>query len=917
MFSDPRKKRINLGGATNTPSKQELLERSRREREARQNRELQEKCAWTIAKALKAWAMQRAATKCIISDFLQGEGRLVRVRNKTDLLALVCLVLRGRLQDQVPGLGWSDFAPYNWEHQDRLSFLLPRLVALTSTPGLGSTPLAFDGSTVFDTVESIRQAHLAPIPLRRLLACFAGPAVMNALSSDFQQALRTGSQTGADAAAVTMLGIIRLAATTGPVDHSGIVTGILSQPLCFEKMSAATASQFMEKYPFANMLLAFGSISLHQLTKKERLNVFSNFMELSAHRIKDLDCNAFIKYVGVLTGFVQYIPLPRPPSGADDSDDDMDVDSVVEQPEYQHLRRLYDTELIVQVVRAGSKDVPMACTFLVGVMSRFPGKSLEIASVIMYQYDKSFLASALAFYLDSALARELQLDPIYALGNAVHVQEWHVLVIVCEFYSRMLLTVSDEEFYDNSTTPLDALRSLSATIKPLTFHLYWSFPLSIASPLLETAYIQGLFSKFLSQIHTRDSRKRFCPANHWLVDNVDMTAAMKLVSRTEQENERVSDRVRACRQILENIPFIVAFEDRVKLFRSYLVDDGTASVWVAPSFRVEVRREQVFQDGYAQLNSLGPKLREKISITFIDSHGFPEAGIDGGGVFKEFLTECLKQAFDPKLGLFVSTPGHLLYPSPSEYASGESQLNLFEFLGRIIGRKSYLDDLPSLDPELYHGLLFLKNYSGNVEDLCLSFSLTMQTDGETKSIDLIPNGSAIPVTKANRMQYIYLVVNHKLNVQIAKPCRHFFRGLSDLIRPEWLSMFSESELQVLLGGEATSINVQEMQTHVVYDDVYDRDHPTIKLFWKVVESMVNQDRALLVKFITSCSRPPLLGFGELNPPICIRYAGPDQERLPTASTCVNLLKLPGYKDEAVLRDKLEYAIRSRSGFELS
>ena len=76
---------------------------------------------------------------------------------------------------------------------------------------------------------------------------------------------------------------------------------------------------------------------------------------------------------------------------------------------------------------------------------------------------------------------------------------------------------------------------------------------------------------------------------------------------------------------------------------------------------------------------------ERIAISFIDQHGLPEAGIDGGGVFKEFLTDCLKQAFQPNLGLFVETPGHLLYPSPSDYASQEEQLKLFEFLGRIIG----------------------------------------------------------------------------------------------------------------------------------------------------------------------------------------------------------------------------------------
>ena len=44
----------------------------------------------------------------------------------------------------------------------------------------------------------------------------------------------------------------------------------------------------------------------------------------------------------------------------------------------------------------------------------------------------------------------------------------------------------------------------------------------------------------------------------------------------------------------------------------------------------------------------------------------------------------------------------------------------------------------------------------------------------------------------------------------------------------------------------------------------------------------------------------------------------ETSRLPTSSTCFNLLKLPNFKSRAeVLRERLLYAIRSASGFELS
>lgn len=125
----------------------------------------------------------------------------------------------------------------------------------------------------------------------------------------------------------------------------------------------------------------------------------------------------------------------------------------------------------------------------------------------------------------------------------------------------------------------------------------------------------------------------------------------------------------------------------------------------------------------------------------------PEAGIDGGGVFKEFLTSLVLQAFNTNYGLFMNTSDHLLYPNPHQFAQERTQLKHYEFLGRILGKAlyegilidaafagfflskclgqvNYLDDLPSLDPELYRGLMFVKNYEGNFEkDLSLNFTV--------------------------------------------------------------------------------------------------------------------------------------------------------------------------------------------------
>lgn len=54
--------------------------------------------------------------------------------------------------------------------------------------------------------------------------------------------------------------------------------------------------------------------------------------------------------------------------------------------------------------------------------------------------------------------------------------------------------------------------------------------------------------------------------------------------------------------------------------------------------------------------------------TWVNRWGQEEAGIDGGGLFKEFLTSLSKEAFDTDRGLWLSTSQNELYPNPHSYA---------------------------------------------------------------------------------------------------------------------------------------------------------------------------------------------------------------------------------------------------------
>jgi len=88
-------------------------------------------------------------------------------------------------------------------------------------------------------------------------------------------------------------------------------------------------------------------------------------------------------------------------------------------------------------------------------------------------------------------------------------------------------------------------------------------------------------------------------------------------------------------------------------------------------------------------------LKHRVQVTFvINQHRAPKAGIDGGGIFKEFLNNLIKEAFDPsqhKTGaptLFSVTPTEMLAINMAT-AQSEEALPHYKFLGRVLGKAVY------------------------------------------------------------------------------------------------------------------------------------------------------------------------------------------------------------------------------------
>lgn len=596
----------------------------------------------------------------------------------------------------------------------------------------------------------------------------------------------------------------------------------------------------------------------------------------------------------------------------------------------------------------------------------------------------------------------------------------------------------------HASASVDELFSLSVPPKKKTPETY-----NVISGI-DFDTFRNTISTAMRMVYERDSRRQFLTRDHWLMTSrFDMNNFMDAVV-SELEHQREVDegeddeddtdsdgdasnfqaagsyaphlrieqlkRTHAMEQrkrllasvgpkleILRNMPFIIPFDVRVKLFRKFVMLDKIrrregavdADQWrmqllnrwttmAHPNRGMErlgrhtatVSRGKVFQDAFDQLYDLQDGLKEPIQITFVDQFGIQEAGIDGGGVTKEFLTSVTKEAFTNDLSLFVANTHNALYPNPSaldqrqqrlresglEPDSGEWRKSLtdllaqYEFLGRIIGKCLYegilidivfagffllkwaaaasdagyranINDLREFDEELYNGMMRLKSYSGDVSELGLDFTIEDQVslpNEPTRIITrkLIPYGATTPVTNENKLLYINYIARHRLDAQPGRVTKAFLAGLGAIIEPTWLSMFNQSELQRLVGGDSSEIDVEDLRRNTAYSGIYvigddGREHPTIEMFWAVMHDLEDAQRRDVLKYVTSTPRAPLLGFSQLSPRFSIRDSSNDAARLPSASTCVNLLKLPVYKDAGVLREKLLYAVSSGAGFDLS
>ncbi|EED96465.1 hypothetical protein THAPSDRAFT_268040 [Thalassiosira pseudonana CCMP1335] len=529
-----------------------------------------------------------------------------------------------------------------------------------------------------------------------------------------------------------------------------------------------------------------------------------------------------------------------------------------------------------------------------------------------------------------------------------------VLYMFVACFSHTLIVTDDIEIHEmEKPLPKHQLRRCILLLKKLLFracclddvhdstkkcNVLESNPLGLA--------LISRSSSVMNDLYNRSSRRLLCTPNFWIEEGLLEKDLARCKSHAEFTSLLSSPVCRIC-------PFLISFKRRLKLFERIVttnrvdIQGSNEHRNLKPGIMVKVSRGRVLEDGLMHLNNLGRNMRQRIVVNYLSQAGTKETGVDVGGLFKEFWTDLSNMAFDPQYALFKVTEGSAtMYPNPSsKFAHGSDHIVLFEFLGRILGKALYegitiqpqfahlflsflkgdhqylhlLTDLSTLDTQLYNNLMFLKTYDGDATELCLTFTVANDDFGVSE-VPLVANGANIEVTNENKRRYIYLVAKHHVCDRIKEQSDAFTRGLWEVIDRSWLRLFNEPELQVLISGASDGkIDVSDMKSNTRYTGGYSMLDRNIVRFWSVVSSFTPKQQADLLRFVTSCERPPPLGFASMNPPFTIQRVGimRDGDKLPTASTCFNTLKLPTYSSEKVLKERLIYSIEAGAGFELT
>lgn len=445
-------------------------------------------------------------------------------------------------------------------------------------------------------------------------------------------------------------------------------------------------------------------------------------------------------------------------------------------------------------------------------------------------------------------------------------------------------------------------------------------------------FTKAAYVRKLNYLEGNDARMRtatvdFVPANEAVVDSRLVYANKTLLSYADIANIQGK-----------------SLDEKVSWFQN--ICQQLSSKWEEGHVKIVVRRHTLLQDSVDAVMSLGrDDMRKHWRVEFLG-----EPAIDAGGVTREWFQLVTEQLFDPDFGLWLSSVNNQMCMTinpASDISCPDDHLVYFRFLGRMMGRALFdrqlikghmvrhlykhllgwpitFEDLEAQDEEYYNSL---KKFT-TMEDLsmmCLDFTITEETMGVRRDVELIPGGNMKEVTAENLPHYLEANLRYRMLDRVKPQIRELILGFFDIVPEPALTVFDPNELELCLCGLPT-IEMDDWEYNTIYSGLFEgkQRHKCVQWFWEVVRDDFDQEmKARLLQFVTGTSGVPTRGFSVLQgndgniKKFAIHGVDRNSYAFPRSHTCFNRIDVPNYSSKKELYEKLKAAITLSSvGFDM-
>ncbi len=296
-----------------------------------------------------------------------------------------------------------------------------------------------------------------------------------------------------------------------------------------------------------------------------------------------------------------------------------------------------------------SLDISYICFFLL-IKSKLKMHESTFLSTIAFnkQYLCTLWKSVCMLTFKPNERQEINLIQLLASGNNSGVDIYDrslfqiipSLITFCSLYNLFLLPILDEEFLKGKAIfskeeliricsilkdiCLGMIRLMHPDTKPLALGFNETNTTNEADIKLTAIYFTHLFmacSQLVQRMHTRDIRSGFCPEDHWLSNTITVTASRLtsvyhsdqpvlksikfgqlsyLFQQTLDPELKLSVNDVRSLTVLQELPFVVSFKDRVQIFENFLSYEPN---YVTDRLiKIRVRRNYLYEDAFDNLS---------------------------------------------------------------------------------------------------------------------------------------------------------------------------------------------------------------------------------------------------------------------------------------------------------------------------